>query len=88
MLQPWLVPVVRSSASLGRDLVERHVLVDAGLARQALAFTADGRGLYLVGAPAGDAERSDLAAEFVTLVRSNRARQVLQDAGFSGVVAE
>ncbi|QBX54520.1 molybdate ABC transporter substrate-binding protein [Nocardioides seonyuensis] len=44
---------------------------------------------YLVAPLHGDdAERSDLAAEFVTLVRSNRARQVLQDAGFSGVVVE
>lgn len=33
-------------------------------------------------------ERADLAAELVTLVRSNQARAVLQDAGFSGVVVE
>ena len=33
-----------------------------------------------------DAQRADLAAEFVTLVRSNEARQVFTDAGFSGVV--
>lgn len=36
----------------------------------------------------GSTDRADLAAEFVTLVRSNRARQLLQDAGFSGVVVE
>ena len=31
------------------------------------------------------AESADLAAEFVTLVRSNRARAVFEDAGFSGI---
>lgn len=37
----------------------------------------------LVGA---DGDLADLAAEFVTLVRSNRARAVFDDAGFGGVV--
>lgn len=33
-----------------------------------------------------DAQRADLAAEFVTLVRSDEALQVFTEAGFSGVV--
>ena len=36
----------------------------------------------------GDAERADLAAEFVTLVQSNEARQVFEQAGFGGVVRQ
>ncbi|MCY7399351.1 MAG: molybdate ABC transporter substrate-binding protein [Nocardioides sp.] len=32
-----------------------------------------------------DADRADLAAEFVTLVRSNQARQVFEKAGFGGI---
>ena len=39
----------------------------------------------LVGA---DGDLSDLAAELVTLVRSNRARAVFDDAGFGGVVRQ
>ena len=35
-----------------------------------------------------DAQRADLAAEFVTLVRSNEAREVFTEAGFGGVVRE
>lgn len=35
-----------------------------------------------------DAERADLAAEFVTLVRSNEALRVLTEAGFDGIVPE
>lgn len=37
---------------------------------------------------ADDAARGDLAAEFVTLVRSNRAREVFTEAGFGGIVRE
>ncbi len=36
----------------------------------------------------GDAEQADLAAEFVTLVSSNSAGQVFEQAGFGGVVRE
>ena len=44
---------------------------------------------YLI-APLGgdDAENADLAAEFVTLVRSNEAAEIFQRAGFGGVVRE
>lgn len=35
-----------------------------------------------------DPETADLAAEFVTLVASNRAFDILTDAGFSGIVRE
>lgn len=44
---------------------------------------------YFVARLAGDdAQRADLAAEFVTLVRSNQAFQVFTDAGFGGIVRE
>lgn len=36
----------------------------------------------------GDAATGDLADEFVTLVRSNRAREVFAEAGFGGTVRE
>jgi hypothetical protein len=35
-----------------------------------------------------DPETADLAAEFVTLVASNQAFDILTDAGFSGIVRE
>jgi molybdate transport system substrate-binding protein len=44
---------------------------------------------YLVARLGGDdAERADLAAEFVTLVRSNEAFEVFTEAGFGGIVRE
>ncbi|GAB3031782.1 molybdenum ABC transporter ModA, periplasmic [Nocardioides flavus (ex Wang et al. 2016)] len=44
---------------------------------------------YFIAPLAGDdAERADLAAEFVTLVRSDEALEIFTEAGFGGIVRE
>lgn len=71
--------VYRTDAVAAGDAVREIPLADEDAAAHATT--------YFVGRLVGDdAERADLAAEFVTLVRSDEALEVLTDAGFTGIV--
>jgi molybdate transport system substrate-binding protein len=82
-----LARVVQGEADAG--LVYRTDAVAAGDDVEEVRLPeADGLATTYLVAPlhGADGDRSDLAAEFVALVRSNRARDVLTEAGFGGVV--
>lgn len=73
--------VYRTDAVAADDAVEQIPLAEEDASAYATT--------YVVARLAGDdAERADLAAEFVTLVRSNDASDVFSEAGFGGIVRE
>ena len=82
-----LARVVQGEADAG--LVYRTDAVAAGDDVEEVRLPeADGLATTYLVAPlhGADGDRADLAAEFVTLVRSDRARELLQEAGFGDVV--
>jgi molybdate transport system substrate-binding protein len=75
--------VYRTDAVAAGDDVSEITSADTDDRTSAYATT------YFVARLAGDdADRADLAAEFVTLVRSDQAREVFTEAGFGGIVRE
>lgn len=88
-----LARVVQGEADAGLVYRTDAVAADADVAEVAGPDTDDVTAAYATNyfvAPltTDDVQRADLAAEFVTLVRSNEAREVFTEAGFGGVVRE
>ncbi|TGN64104.1 molybdate ABC transporter substrate-binding protein [Nocardioides eburneiflavus] len=73
--------VYRTDAVAAGDTVEQIPLAEEDASAYATTY-------YVARLAGDDPERADLAAEFVTLVRSNQAFEVLTEAGFGGIVRE